>query len=188
MQEKVAAYLEKRSHEKHLAEEKYRYLVLESAGLLGDSKEYMEISQAEYDACLKNQSGTTKFEDGRYYILKKPSVQMTDAEFAAVEKEIPEKTLNRMKREAFGRKKEKDWAVILLTAAACVIAVGGLVLALISSIVPTNWYIDDVMQYSFSFSGFLSVFLPYVLYSAVCLFLAEVCRKAAAALKLLGRK
>lgn len=188
MHEKVAEYLENRSHQKQLTEEKYRWLVLEYAGLLKDSKEHVEITKDDYERYLKSQVETPLIKGGKYYVLKKPPIEMTDEEFAAVEKEIPEKDLNRIKQDAFGIKKERNWPFILLTAAACLLWTGGLVLALIQSIVPNNWYIDDVMQYSFSFSAFLSALLAYVLPGAVCLFLADVCKKTRIFLKLYKEK
>ena len=60
--------------------------------------------------------------------------------------------------------------------------------AIMAGRLPTNYYINDVQQINFSFSVFLSTFLPYILYGAICLFLAEVCKKAGAALKIFGKK
>ena len=194
MQDKVREYLNSCEHQKELAESRYRYRVLEYAGLLESKKDYVEVTREEYNYYLATDRSVTRYSDWKYYILKKLPVEMSDEEFAAVEKQIPDSILAKLKQDEpiptakLVEKKDRDWVVILLTAAAGVITLGGLILAIISSIAPTNWYIDDKMQYGFSFSGFLSIFLPYVLYGAICLFLAEVCKKTGAALKLLGKK
>ena len=121
-------------------------------------------------------------------------VEMSEEEFAAVEKQIPESVLTKLKQSSpiptakLIEKKEKDWVVILLTVAAGIITLGGLILAIMAGRLPTNYYINDVQQINFSFSIFLSTLLPYILYGAICLFLAEVCKKAGAALKMFGKK
>ena len=194
MQEKVQEYLKNCEHEKELTEARYRYRVLEYAGLLESKKDYVEVTREEYNYYLSTDRNATKYADWKYYVLKKPPVEMTDEEFTAVEKQIPESVLARLKQNTpiptakLVEKKTRDWVVLILTTAACVIGIGGLILAIISSRTPTNIFYDDVQQYGFSFTQFLSTFLPYVLYGSVCLFLAEVCKKTNAFLKLSGKK
>ena len=194
MQDKVREYLNDCEHQKELAEARYRYRVLEYAGLLESKKDYIEVTREEYEYYKATDNNLTKYSDWKYYVLKKLPVEMSDEEFAAVEKQIPESILTKLKQSSpipttkLIEEKEKDWVVILLTAAAGIITFGGLILAIMAGRLPTNIYINNVQQVDFSFSLFLSTLLPYILYGASCLFLAEVCKKAGAALKMFGKK
>ena len=194
MQDKVREYLNDCEHQKELAEARYRYRVLEYAGLLESKKDYIEVTREEYEYYKATDNNLTKYSDWKYYVLKKLPVEMSEEEFAAVEKQIPESVLTKLKQSSpiptakLIEKKEKDWVVILLTVAAGIITLGGLILAIMAGRLPTNYYINDVQQINFSFSVFLSTLLPYILYGTICLFLAEVCKKAGAALKMFGKK
>ena len=194
MQDKVREYLNDCEHQKELAEARYRYRVLEYAGLLESKKDYIEVTREEYEYYKATDNNLTKYSDWKYYVLKKLPVEMSEEEFAAVEKQIPESVLTKLKQSSpiptakLIEKKEKDWVVILLTVAAGIITLGGLILAIMAGRLPTNYYINDVQQINFSLSVFLSTLLPYILYGAICLFLAEVCKKAGAALKMFGKK
>ena len=48
MQEKVESFLSKCEHEKKLANEKYRWLVQEYAGLLNEEEGYVEVSKEDW--------------------------------------------------------------------------------------------------------------------------------------------
>ena len=177
MQEKVEAFLRKCQNAKNAETVSYRYKVLEYAGLLTDKMEFVEVTKAEYEDALKEQQGTNYGNDGKFYVFKKVPVEVSDEEFAAVEKEIPEKVLEKLKKKTASDKKEKNKAVLIFMILACVMWAGGLILAISTSVTATNVFYDSFRQYDFSFSVFLSTLLSYVPYGAVFFFLAVLCRR-----------
>ena len=177
MQERVEAFLRKCQNAKNAEEFSYRYKVLEYAGLLTDKMEFVEVTKAEYEDALKEQQGTNFGNDGKYYVFKKVPVEVSDEEFAAVEKESPEKVLNKLKKVTTSTKKEKNKAVVIFMVLACIMWVGGLILAISTSVTATNVFYDSFRQYDFSFSVFLSTLLSYVPYGAVLFLLAVLCKR-----------
>lgn len=175
MQEKVESFLNKCEHEKKLAREKYCWLVQEYAGLLNDEEGYVEVSKEDWERFKNSESRPVQYANGKYYVTKKLPIKMTDEEFAAVEKEIPEKVLNGMKRESTDTNKDKDWPYIILLTVACLIWAAGLIISVSASTI-TSGYLNAPS--SFSFITFLGALIPYLLYGAICFFLAEVCKKA----------
>lgn len=189
MSQTVEGFLAECSNRKRLTAQAYRYLVLEHAGLLEDRSDYVEVTKEEYDESIKNsESGKTKYADGKYYVLKKVPVELTEEEFSAIEKELPEDVLLKMKRKTSGVKRETDWFFIALITLAAAIGLGGLILAITAALIPTNTYFNSVRMYQFELGTFLSVLLPYLLYTAICMFLADVCRKTRAYLHLVSEK
>ncbi len=176
MQEKVESFLSKCEHEKKLAEEKYRWLVQEQAGLLNDEEGYVEVSQEDWEQYRTSDSRPTQYVNGKYYVTKKLPIKMTDEEFAAVEKEIPEKVLKGLKRESTETNKEKDWPYTILLSVACLVWAIGLIISISSATIFSGYFASEIT--GFSFITFLSALVPYLLYGAICFFLAEVCKKA----------
>ncbi len=175
MQEKVESFLNKCEHEKKLAREKYCWLVQEYAGLLNEEEGYVEVSKEDWERFKNSESRPVQYANGKYYVTKKLPIKMTDEEFAAVEKEIPEKVLNGMKRESTDTNKDKDWPYIILLTVACLIWAVGLIISVSASTI-TSDYLNAPS--SFSFITFLGALIPYLLYGSICFFLAEVCKKA----------
>ena len=175
MQEKVESFLNKCEHEKKLAREKYCWLVQEYAGLLNDEEGYVEVSKEDWERFKNSESRPVQYANGKYYVTKKLPIKMTDEEYAAVEKEIPEKVLKGLKQETTGTNKDKDWPYIILLTIACLIWAVGLIISVSASTI-TSGYLNAPS--SFSFITFLGALIPYLLYGSICFFLAEVCKKA----------
>ena len=175
MQEKVESFLSKCEHEKKLAREKYCWLVQEYAGLLNDEEGYVEVSKEDWERFKNSESRPVQYANGKYYVTKKLPIKMTDEEYAAVEKEIPEKVLKGLKQETTGTNKDKDWPYIILLTIACLIWAVGLIISVSASTI-TSDYLNAPS--SFSFITFLGALIPYLLYGSICFFLAEVCKKA----------
>ena len=175
MQEKVESFLNKCEHEKKLAREKYCWLVQEYAGLLNDEEGYVEVSKEDWERFKNSESRPVQYANGKYYVTKKLPIKMTDEEYAAVEKEIPEKVLKGLKQETTGTNKDKDWPYIILLTIACLIWAVGLIISVSASTI-TSDYLNAPS--SFSFITFLGALIPYLLYGSICFFLAEVCKKA----------
>ena len=185
MQEKVESFLNKCEHEKKLAREKYCWLVQEYAGLLNEEEGYVEVSKEDWERFKNSESQPVLYANKKYYVTKKLPIKMTDEEFAAVEKEIPEKVLNGMKRESTDTNKDKDWPYIILLTVACLIWAAGLIISISASVI-TSGYFNEFS--GFSFITFLSGLVSYLLYGAICFFLAEVCKKARKVIKLYEKK
>ena len=81
MQDKVREYLNDCEHQKELAEARYRYRVLEYAGLLESKKDYIEVTREEYEYYKATDNNLTKYSDWKYYVLKKLPVEMSEEEF-----------------------------------------------------------------------------------------------------------
>ena len=179
MQEKVNDFLNRSKAEKNLEEQAYRYLVLKYAGLLNDESDYMEIGKAEYEREEKEGRASVKEVNGKYYVYRKLPLKVTEEEFAAVEKEIPESVLNDFKQKTVEKgKKEKNLAVTVFLVLTCVFWIGGLILALLGSFTATNvWNTYGYREYDFSFTVFLSSFIAYVPYGAVCFLFAVLCNR-----------
>ena len=175
MQEKVESFLNKCEHEKKLAREKYCWLVQEYAGLLNDEGGYVEVSKEDWERFKNSESRPVQYANGKYYVTKKLPIKMTDEEYAAVEKEIPEKVLKGLKQETTGTNKDKDWPYIILLTIACLVWAVGLIISVSASTI-TSGYLNAPS--SFSFITFLGALIPYLLYGSICFFLAEVCKKA----------
>lgn len=175
MQEKVESFLSKCEHEKKLAREKYCWLVQEYAGLLNEEEGYVEVSKEDWERFKNSESRPVQYANGKYYVTKKLPIKMTDEEYAAVEKEIPEKVLKGLKQETTGTNKDKDWPYIILLTIACLIWAVGLIISVSASTI-TSGYLNAPS--SFSFITFLGALIPYLLYGSICFFLAEVCKKA----------
>ena len=175
MQEKVESFLNKCEHEKKLAREKYCWLVQEYAGLLNEEEGYVEVSKEDWERFKNSESRPVQYANGKYYVTKKLPIKMTDEEYAAVEKEIPEKVLKGLKQETTGTNKDKDWPYIILLTIACLIWAVGLIISVSASTI-TSGYLNAPS--SFSFITFLGALIPYLLYGSICFFLAEVCKKA----------
>ena len=175
MQEKVESFLSKCEHEKKLAREKYCWLVQEYAGLLNEEEGYVEVSKEDWERFKNSESRPVQYANGKYYVTKKLPIKMTDEEYAAVEKEIPEKVLKGLKQETTGTNKDKDWPYIILLTIACLIWAVGLIISVSASTI-TSDYLNAPS--SFSFITFLGALIPYLLYGSICFFLAEVCKKA----------
>ena len=175
MQEKVESFLSKCEHEKKLANEKYRWLVQEYAGLLNEEEGYVEVSKEDWEKYKNTESLPTQYVHGKYYVTKKLPIRMTEEEFAAVEKAIPEKVLKGLKQETTGTNKDKDWSYIILLTIACLIWTAGLIISISASVITSGYFNTSS---SFSFINFLAGLIPYLLYGAICFFLAEVCKKA----------
>ena len=185
MQEKVESFLSKCEHEKKLANEKYRWLVQEYAGLLNEEEGYVEVSKEDWEKYKNTESLPTQYVHGKYYVTKKLPIKMTDEEFAAVEKAIPEKVLKGLKQETTGTNKDKDWPYIILLTIACLIWTAGLIISISASVITSGYFNTSS---SFSFINFLAGLIPYLLYGAICFFLAEVCKKARKVIKLYEKK
>lgn len=175
MQEKVESFLNKCEHEKKLAREKYCWLVQEYAGLLDEEEGYVEVSKEDWERSKNSESQPVLYANKKYYVTKKLPIKMTDEEFAAVEKAIPEKVLKGLKQETTGTNKDKDWPYIILLTIACLIWAVGLIISVSASTI-TSDYLNAPS--SFSFITFLGALIPYLLYGSICFFLAEVCKKA----------
>ena len=175
MQEKVESFLNKCEHEKKLAREKYCWLVQEYAGLLNDEEGYVEVSKEDWERFKNSESRPVQYANGKYYVTKKLPIKMTDEEYAAVEKEIPEKVLKGLKQETTGTNKDKDWPYIILLTIACLIWAVGLIISISASTITSDYL---KAPSSFSFITVLGALIPYLLYGAICFFLAEVCKKA----------
>ena len=134
MQEKVESFLSKCEHEKKLANEKYRWLVQEYAGLLNEEEGYVEVSKEDWEKYKNTESLPTQYVHGKYYVTKKLPIKMTDEEFAAVEKAIPEKVLKGLKQETTGTNKDQDWPYIILLTIACLIWTAGLIISISASL------------------------------------------------------
>ena len=100
MNEKVEEFLNKCKKERSLAENAYRYLVKEYAGILKDERGYMEVGKSEYEQVAAMDADKVKEVNGKYYVFRKLPIDLTEEEFSAVEKEIPEDTLNALKQKA----------------------------------------------------------------------------------------
>ena len=186
MQEKVESFLNKCEHEKKLAREKYCWLVQEYAGLLNEEEGYVEVSKEDWERFKNSESRPVQYANGKYYVTKKLPIKMTDEEYAAVEKEIPEKVLNGMKRESTDTNKDKDWPYIILLTVACLIWAAGLIISISASPLFSGLYTKELS--GFSFITFFGTLVPYLLYGAICFFLAEVCKKARKVIKLYEKK
>lgn len=90
---------------------------------------------------------------------------------------MQEKTQDELLKQVFPEKKIKDWPSFVLMAVAFVIWIGGLIVAVMSSVTTTNISSFGFTETHFSLQAFLGVLIPYLLYGAICLFLAEVCKK-----------
>ena len=186
MQEKVESFLSKCEHEKKLANEKYRWLVQEYAGLLNEEEGYVEVSKEDWEKYKNTESLPTQYVHGKYYVTKKLPIRMTEEEFAAVEKAIPEKVLKGLKQETTGTNKDKDWSYIILLTIACLIWAAGLIISISASLLFSGLYTKELS--GFSFITFFGTLVPYLLYGAICFFLAEVCKKARKVIKLYEKK
>ena len=175
MQEKVESFLNKCEHEKKLAREKYCWLVQEYAGLLNDEEGYVEVSKEDWERFKNSEPKPVQYANGKYYVTKKLPIKMTDEEYAAVEKEIPEKVLKGLKQETTGTNKDKDWPYIILLTIACLIWAVGLIISVSASTI-TSDYLNAPS--SFSFITFLGALIPYLLYGSICFFLAKEKKKA----------
>ena len=90
---------------------------------------------------------------------------------------MQEKTQDELLKQVFPEKKIKDWPSLVLMAVAFVIWIGGLIVAVNAAKVDLHLTINGVKQYDFIFTTFLEEMIRYLLYGAICLFLAEVCKK-----------
>lgn len=188
MQEKVEAFIQKCADEKRLEEKSYRDRVLRYAGFLSENINYVEVSKKEYDAC----GGITKKEDGKYYIQRKTPVVISDEEFEAIEKAIPDEKLAELRLEASGavpQGSEKSWAATFFTIIAWLIWIVGLVISIVGAkvtVVKGSYYTYQAEE--FNFTVFITAFITYFIYGCLALCAAELFKKMQTIVNLLKRK
>ena len=188
MNAKVESFLNKAMEEEQDREKKYRYLVMEYAGLLSDEKDYCEVTRKEY---YDQPEG--KKENGKYYLKKPVPLDIPDEEFSAVEAAIPKEKLEDFRLKAAGAEimeTGKSNAAVFLTVLGWLIWIGGLIISFAGAGVTRTvaGYFGDRTVKEFSFLAFISAFITYLVSGALCLCAAELFRKLQAIVNLLRRK
>lgn len=193
MNEKVQAFLDKCEDQHELEEMNYHYLVMSHAGLLTDEYDFFQVSQKEYKQ-YSSSAIATKEENGKYYVKKRVPIDIPDEEFTAVESAIPKDTLADIRLKSKGveanKEAESSGAATFFTIVACILFVGGFILALVSSI-SREWisgYYRGHYETKFDFMIFITTFLTYFLYGCFSLCAAELFKKLQTIVNLLRRK
>ena len=173
-------------------EAEYRARVLMKAGLTEEI--ITECSQTEYRlASLINQVSREKQEDGWHYKIRKiVPIEVTDEEFAAIEKTV---LLSNTSQSPTGMQaagmqtpekqvEEESRSAVFFTGLAWVLFIGGLILAIALAFqqvpsVSTNYYGRATTSYSteFSFSLFLTTYSSFFIGGMFCLAAAELFKK-----------
>lgn len=192
MNEKVQAFLDKREAELDFQDQTYYYLVMKEAGLLSDEKEFFEVTEKEYKAFYTDSSNSKK-ENGKFYIMKKIPIEITDEEFEAVEKALPKEIMDDILLKSQGidvdKEAENSTAAIFFTILAWTFWIGGFIISRTSSNVTrevTGYFSYTVTE--FSFKLFMSTFCIYLISGFFCLCAAELFKKLQTIVNLLRRK
>ncbi len=189
MDPRVEEYLRKCEEQKKEEEAAYREKVLIAAGLT--NKQDVECSEEEfYNTPMPDRGPSQELDDGwHYHILKKEPIEVTDEEFAAIEKTI----IANEKKEvpAFPESMEQSWAGSFFTGLAWFIWIGGLIASIVLAIqtVPSSGYYGRTTnETQFSFSTFLTFFSTCFFAGAFCMAAAEHFKKLQTIVNLLRGK
>ena len=194
MNEKVQAFLNKCNDQHELEEMNYRYLVMSHAGLLSDEFDFFQVSQKEYKQ-YSSSALATKEENGKYYVKKRVPIDISDEEFSFVEGAIPKDTLAEIRLKSIGteanKEDENSGAAKFFTIIACILFIGGLILAIVSATsrewVPGYRY-GGYYETKFDFMVFITTLLTYFLYGCFSLCASELFKKLQTIVNILRRQ
>ena len=192
---KVEEYLRNyKKQEKEQKEEKdaeYRTQVLIAAGLTEEAE--CECSEEEYyNTPLQLRKELAEEEDGYHFrILKQMPIEVTDEEFAAIEKTV---TTEKMK-VSDSQEEQKSGSATFFAVLAWILWVGGLIVSIIVANqevqhVSTSYYGTTRITTTteFSFTVFMSTFAIYLISGALCMAVSELFKKLQTIVNLLRRK
>ena len=188
MQERVRAFITKRTSEERRIDDAYYYLVMKEADLLSDDREEIEVSKDYYNEYRYNY-GEDRKENGKYYIKISKPLDVTDEEYDAILAAIPEEKHKELELEAAKMIKNSDeindessWAARFFTGLAILLWIGGLILAIGGA------NIGDGYRTRFDFATFMSIFVIYLISGSFALCAAELFKKLQTIVNLLKRK
>ena len=136
MQERVEAFIRKCEEEKLEKEErawqKYHDAVLRYAGLANNQWQMTEVTKEEYDRSIYYREKR----NGKYYTEMRIPFEITEEEFAAVEKAIPREKLAELRMQAAETETEtavedRSWAGSFLTGMAVLCWIGAIIILLV---------------------------------------------------------
>ncbi len=190
MNPRVSEYLKSCETQKEAENRRYREKVLRLAGLI-DTIE-VECSEDEYyEAPQSNCAWSEKREDGWHFVIQKQvPIEVTDEEFAAIEKTIRQQDLQNT-----AETEERSGAASFFMILAWFIWIGGLIAAVVMAFqkVPhtsTDYFSRAITTYTteFSVTVFLIVFAACIVSGAVCRAASELFRQLQTSVNLLRRK
>lgn len=185
----VEDYLRKCDERDRQKDAEHRKKVLLAAGLTTEVE--CECSEYEYyNTPLSKRLFISDDENGTSFrILKDAPIEVTDEEFAAIEK------ATETSETAFAQEKEqRSGAATFFLTLAWILWIGGLIVAIVTGNqkVPhtsTSYYGRTTTTYTneFSFTTFMTTFVSYVIYGAFCMAAAELFKKLQTIVNLLRK-
>ena len=194
MDPRVAEYLAKCEQEKQQKDAEWRLKVMRAAGLTYEVK--VECSAEEYQRAPFS-STSYEWQDGvcHYYIFHEMLVNVTDEEFAAIEKTITTKEKEEKQLPQKELEEEKSSAANYFIVLALILWIGGLVVSAIMAnqevqhVTTTSYGTTKINTTTeFSFTVFMSTYAIYAVSGALCLAASELFKKLQTIVNLLRKR